>query len=55
VRKILNNEVFKLKNQLNYQKMILERENLVGLSSSHHSYDILGVRMLWNPKEARIL
>jgi hypothetical protein len=30
VRKILNIEFSKLKNQLNYSKMILEKENLVG-------------------------
>jgi hypothetical protein len=28
---------------------------MVFLTSQIHSYDILGARMLWKPKEARIL
>jgi hypothetical protein len=46
--------------QLNaLQKLNLQRySQLEGLPSSidhlNHSYDILGARMLWKPKEARI-
>jgi hypothetical protein len=27
----------------------------IAITRSNHSYDILGARMLWKPKEARIL
>jgi hypothetical protein len=33
----------------------MKEQNSKYLSSKNHSYDILGARMLWKPKEARIL
>jgi hypothetical protein len=32
-----------------------QTRNKTKLCDSKHSYDILGARMLWKPKEARIL
>jgi hypothetical protein len=37
------------------EKDIMEVKKDMQEASVHHSYDILGARMLWKPKEARIL
>jgi len=37
------------------KRMCIIIEIAQGLAYLHHSYDILGARMLWKPKEARIL
>jgi hypothetical protein len=37
------------------QTFIDKNEKNILMKYSHHSYDILGARMLWKPKEARIL
>jgi hypothetical protein len=37
------------------QRVHCKKQKTSNAFSSSHSYDILGVRMLWKPKEARIL
>jgi hypothetical protein len=40
---------------LQISSTIMSLRTLVGGCMVGHSYDILGARMLWKPKEARIL
>jgi hypothetical protein len=40
---------------LKYQLDANHYNESISVVHHHHSYDILGARMLWKPKEARIL